>query len=109
MLCSTLATNPLRTRADLQAALCDLLAPLEPYVSSGGARVRLGSTGAHFADDCAELEGFARPLWGLAPLAAGGGAYPHWARFARGLAAGSDPAHPEFWGWPSRRSSSGRR
>lgn len=104
MLCSTLATNPLRTRADLQAALCDLLAPLEPYVSSGGARVRLGSTGAHFADDCAELEGFARPLWGLAPLAAGGGAYPHWARFARGLAAGSDPAHPEFWGWPSPRN-----
>lgn len=96
--------NPLRTRADLQAALRDLIVPLEPYVSPAGARVRLGHTGAHFADVCAELEGFARPLWGLAPLAAGGGTYPHWEHFTRGLAAGSDPAHPEFWGWPSARN-----
>lgn len=101
---TALATNPLRTRADLQAALLELVAPLEPYASRGGARVRLGHTGAHYADACAELEGFARPLWGLAPLAAGGGRYPHWERFARGLAAGSDPAHPEFWGWPSPRN-----
>ncbi|MCU0489960.1 MAG: DUF2264 domain-containing protein [Chloroflexaceae bacterium] len=99
-----IATNPLRTRADMADALRDLLAPLEPYASPGGARVRLGHTGAHYADACAELEGFARPLWGLAPLAAGGGAYAHWQRVVRGLAAGSDPQHPEFWGWPSPRN-----
>ncbi|NJM07485.1 DUF2264 domain-containing protein, partial [Candidatus Gracilibacteria bacterium] len=96
--------NPLRTRADLQAALRELVAPLERFVSPGGARLRLGATGAHYPDACAELEGFARPLWGLAPLAAGGGSYAHWPRFARGLAAGSDPDHAEFWGWPSTRN-----
>jgi hypothetical protein len=101
---SALQTNPLRTRADLTAALLDLVAPLEPYVSPGGARVCLGHTAAHYANACADLEGFARPLWGLVPLAVGGGSFPHWARFARGLASGSDPNHAEFWGLPAYRN-----
>lgn len=36
-----LGDNPLRTRADLQAAVTALLAPLKPHFSPGGARVRL--------------------------------------------------------------------
>jgi hypothetical protein len=67
-----LSENPLRDRADLQRAVCALFAPLKPHFSSGAARVRLGFSGAHYDDNAAELEGFARPLWGLAPLAAGG-------------------------------------
>ena len=35
---------------------------------------------------------------GLAPLGAGGGDFAHWHRFAEGLANGTDPAHPEYWG-----------
>jgi hypothetical protein len=98
------ADNPLRSRADLQAAVRALFAPLRPRFSPGAARVRLGATGAHYDDHAAELEGFARPLWGLAPLAAGGGAFEGWELYRRGLANGSDPRHPEFWGEPEDRN-----
>ncbi len=60
--------------------------------------MRLGATGAVFPIVAEELEGFARPLWGLAPLAAGGGRFDDWALYQRGLASGSDPQHPEYWG-----------
>jgi hypothetical protein len=96
-----LASNPLQTRAELQRALCALVAPLLPRWSSGGARVRLGATAAHFANTPAELEGFARPLWGLVPLAAGGGDWPAWQYYQQGLTHGSDPQHPEYWGEPT--------
>jgi hypothetical protein len=98
---SALNTNPLRTRTDLQTALRDLIAPILPYASPGGARIRLGVTGAHYADDCADLEGFARPLWGLVPLIAGGGTFAVPSLFTRGMQHGSDPEHPEFWGFPA--------
>jgi hypothetical protein len=51
----------------------------------------------------AELEGFARPLWGLAPLAAGGGDYGGWPLLRAGLSHGTDPGHDEFWGLPGDR------
>lgn len=92
-----LAGNPLRTRADVQRAVLDLVHPLLPHFSPAYARVRLGSFAAVFPMADAELEGFARPLWGLAPLAAGGGAFSHWERWRLGLIAGSDPDHPEHW------------
>jgi len=98
------AGNALRSRADLQAAVRALFAPLCPRFSPGAARVRLGATSAHYDDHAAELEGFARPLWGLAPLAAGGGAFDGWELYRRGLANGSDPRHPEFWGEPEDRN-----
>ena len=72
-----------------------------PRFSAGRARVRLGVNTAIHDDTAAELESFARPLWGLAPLAAGGHAVPHAELWARGLAHGSDPAHPEYWGEPA--------
>ena len=43
-----LALGPLESRADLQRAVRDLCAPLAARTSPGGARVRLGSTGAVF-------------------------------------------------------------
>jgi len=92
-----LSGNPLRTRGDLQQAVRDLVTPLLPHFSPGGARVRLGSFAAVFPMADAEFEGFARPLFGLAPLAAGGGTWDHWPLWQRGLAAGVDPDHPEHW------------
>ena len=92
------AGNPLETRADMSRALLDLFDPLLPFFSKGGARVRLNAAAAHFDRAAADLEGFARPLWGLAPLGAGNGDFAHWHRFAEGLANGTDPAHPEYWG-----------
>lgn len=90
--------NPLRTRADVEKALRDLFNPVLPYFSEGGARVRLDAAAAHFDRAAADLEGFARPLWGLTPLAAGGGEFDHWELYRRGLANGTDPEHPEYWG-----------
>ncbi len=94
-----MAGNPLKTRNDVAIAIRDLYLPLTPYYSLGGARVRLDMAGAHFDRSAADLEGFARPLWGLAPLAAGGGAdFVDWSVFRRGMANGMNPEHPEFWG-----------
>ncbi|MER9947155.1 DUF2264 domain-containing protein [Mesorhizobium sp. M0047] len=93
-----LAGNPLATRADMRRALADLFDPLLPYFSVANARVRLDAAGAHFDRAAADLEGFARPLWGLAPLAEGGGEFAHWDRYAEGIANGTDPDHPEYWG-----------
>jgi len=70
--------NPLVSRDDVAKAVMDLFTPLLPYFSEGGARVRLSATGAHFDRAAADLEGFARPLWGIVPLAAGGYDFPHW-------------------------------
>tara|TARA_R110002124_G_scaffold114535_24_gene269466 strand:+ start:32 stop:1885 length:1854 start_codon:yes stop_codon:yes gene_type:complete len=90
--------NPLQSRSDAEAALHALFEPLLPYFSEGGARVRLDGAAAHFDRAAADLEGFARPLWGLTPLAAGGGQFDHWELYRRGLANGTDPEHPEYWG-----------
>ncbi|MCA1404206.1 DUF2264 domain-containing protein [Ensifer sp. IC3342] len=93
-----LGSNPLATRSDMQRALTDLFNPLLPYFSEGSARVRLDAAAAHFDRAAADLEGFARPLWGLAPFGAGGGHFAHWDRYADGIASGTDPNHPEYWG-----------
>lgn len=90
--------NPLRTRSNVEKALRDCFSPLRPYVSAGGARVRLNDGGAQFDRAAADFEGFARPLWGLAPLAAGGAELDVWDIYRKGLANGTDPAHPEYWG-----------
>ena len=90
--------NPLKSRDDVEKGLRDLFQPLLPYFSEGSARVRLDGAGAHFDRAAADLEGFARPLWGLTPLAAGGGAFDHWELYRQGLANGTDPEHPEYWG-----------
>ncbi len=93
-----LSGNPFRTRADVQKAAGALFIPLLPYFSPSGARVRLSATAAHFDQAAADLEGFARPLWGIAPLVAGGGEFEHWELYRRGLANGTNPDHPDYWG-----------
>jgi hypothetical protein len=89
------------SREDLQDWVRGLAEPLVPAASPGGARIRLGVNIAHHDDAAADLEGYARPLWGLAPLGAGGGDFAHWDVWARGLANGTDPGHPEYWGAPT--------
>ncbi|OJD36877.1 uncharacterized conserved protein ucp [Diplodia corticola] len=91
--------NPMRTREDVAAACASLLDPLEAGTSPGGALVRVGGTGTRFDETAAQSEGYARPLWGLAPLLAGGGEYAGTERWVRGLVNGTDPEHAEFWGY----------
>ncbi|MFB6094857.1 MAG: DUF2264 domain-containing protein, partial [Halodesulfurarchaeum sp.] len=93
-----------RTRADAQRTVAALIEPVLSHFSPGNARVRLGETGAIYPDVDAELEGFSRPLWGIAPLVAGGGTFEHWERYRRGLVHGCDPDHEEYWGHPDDHS-----
>jgi hypothetical protein len=93
-----LALGPLVTRSDVQRAVRDLYEPLVAHTSRSGALVRLGSHAALFSQRVAELEGFARPLYGIVPLTVGGGRFDHWDRIASGLDAGTDPASPDYWG-----------
>lgn len=91
--------NPLRTRADVAAALAALAEPLRPCFSDGGGRVSIDASGAVFDRAAAELEGFVRPLWGLAAAAAGGLGNPDWwPLYRRGIAHGTDSGHEDHWG-----------
>jgi hypothetical protein len=88
----------MRDRADVARAVLDVYDPLRRHRSPGGARVHLGSFAAVFDEAAADLEGFARPLHGIVPLAVGGHDFPHWDLIVAGLDAGSDPDSPEYWG-----------
>ena len=93
-----LARGPLQTRDDVARAVVDLYEPLLGHVSAGARVVRLGSFASVFEQSTAELEGFARPLYGIVPLTVGGYEFAHWERFAAGLDAGTDPQSVEYWG-----------
>ncbi|KAF5349109.1 hypothetical protein D9756_009450 [Leucocoprinus leucothites] len=92
------SSNPLQTKSDLQQFLTSLLDPLASHTSPGGARIHLGYTGTHFDDIAAQLEGFSRPIWGLASLLGGGGEYTGTQRWVDGLKNGTDREGEEFWG-----------
>lgn len=95
---SPFAHNPLETKSDLRRFLVGLLNPLASHTSPGGARIHLGHTGTHFDEVAAQLEGFSRPIWGLAALLAGEGRYSGTERWVNGFANGTNPDHEEFWG-----------
>ena len=79
--------NPLRTHADVERAAVQLIEPLIPLLSPGKARLHLGETGAVYPADIAEMEAFARPLWAIVPMLAGGceAVEPIWAHWKQGL------------------------
>ncbi|KAI9757732.1 MAG: hypothetical protein M4579_003357 [Chaenotheca gracillima] len=90
--------NAFRTRKDLQDACASLLDPLIPNLTPGCTGVKVGSTGTRFDEQAAQLEGLARPMWGLSALLAGGAEYPYTDKFVEGVRHGTDPTHPEYWG-----------
>lgn len=90
--------TPFRTRADLQQSCIALLNPLCSHFTPGCSRVKIGSSATRFDEGGAQIEGFARPLWGLASLLAGGVNYSEASRWRMGLVNGTDPQHPEYWG-----------
>lgn len=91
----------IKDRASVQELLATVLDPLEPFFSPGKARVNCpGATAVRFDQAASEVEGFARPLWGLAFLLAGNGKYRGTDWWIQGFKTGTDPDHPEYWGYP---------
>ena len=87
------------SREDFVRMLFGYLDPLRTHYTADGARLVIGHASAQYEDEVIPMEAWARPLWGLGPFWAGGG---HDAFFEdvyrRGLAAGTDPASPAYWG-----------
>ncbi|MEJ2459602.1 MAG: DUF2264 domain-containing protein [Novosphingobium sp.] len=92
--------NPMRTRSDFQHLVGDLVEPLVPYLERQGAAMDFDEGGAAYDMVSSSVEGVSRPLWGIVPLAIGGGTFSHWPLLRRAIAEGTDPAHPRFWGYP---------
>lgn len=92
------SSNPLESRNDVVEALHQQLEPLIPAFTDDGARVSLADTSAAFGMEAAELEGFARPLWGIVPFVYGGGDFKHWNLFRKGLSNGTNPNNQAYWG-----------
>jgi hypothetical protein len=99
--------NPFKAHADFKIASIALLRALKQYQSPHGARIKLPlSTGTHFDDVAAQLEGFARALWAVGALMHSNIVSPEEYEeyqkliepYARGLANGTDPGNPEYWG-----------
>ncbi|WVF65940.1 hypothetical protein IAT40_000678 [Kwoniella sp. CBS 6097] len=98
-----IVSNPVESRSDLISLLSSLLKPILDGRSQGGARITLGNTGTHFDSVAAEMEGYARTLWGLAPLMASEPDNPLLKDVGKlwrqGLEAGTDESkEDEYWG-----------
>ena len=86
------------TKKAAEQALLDVLNPLKPFYSESGARIHVGVTSTHYENDTIPMEAFARPLWGLVPFWTGGGSDPEFEElYRKGLEAGPDPSHPDYW------------
>ena len=95
----TALDSSLQTREEVVQACISLLGPLKPHFSDGRTCVKLGNTATRYDETGAQIEGYARPLWGLAALLAGGSDFEGTHLFVDGLRNGTNPEHPEFWGW----------
>ena len=99
--------NAFQTRANVVAAAEALLKPLIKYFSPGKAKIKIPiSSGAHFDETAAQLEGYGRPLWLVGALLAAQkdnkashtdreSILSHW---VQGLENGINPQHDEYWG-----------
>lgn len=89
----------LETKQDFRDWMGKLLNPLKPLYSEGNARLHLGDSGVTYPQVSIEMEAFSRPLWALVPFWMGGGKDAEFEKIYReGLAHGTDPTHPEYWG-----------
>lgn len=89
----------LQTKQDYQRRLFELLDPLLPHYSAGKASLLLGYTGALHSPAVANMESFARVIWGLGPYFCGGGTSAEFEDiYVQGLTHGTDPSNPEYWG-----------
>lgn len=89
----------LHTKKDFIDCLNDIINPVKEYYTDGKAGVVLGSTGVQYGEKIALFEGFARILWGIAPLWCGGNDIDGFNKiYLEGIVNGTNPSHDEFWG-----------
>lgn len=89
----------LQSKKDYQEKLFEVLNPVMPHYSAGRARLTLGYTGASYTPTVAQIEGFARVLWGLAPYYCGGGTNKEFEEiYLNGFSHGTNPKDAEYWG-----------
>lgn len=96
--CSPLRPGDPLDRAALARYLDWIIANHVPCFTEGNAGLRIAPAGASFDRQAAEMEGYARLLWGLAPALAGGTEPAHAEAFLEGLANGVNPSHHAYWG-----------
>ncbi|MBQ7794432.1 MAG: DUF2264 domain-containing protein [Clostridia bacterium] len=90
----------MHTKKDYEQLMMKLLNPLKPYYSYSNAYLKVGNTSALYRDKAALIEGFARPLWALAPYYADQrNKDDEFAKIYReGFKNGTNPFHPDYWG-----------
>lgn len=98
----------LKNRSDVVNLFLDTIRPLKAFYSKHHAFLHLGDTGVHYGEKSAEMEGFARILWGLGPLWSADNRklseklqkeineWLSW--YQEGIIHGTDPKDEEYWG-----------
>jgi len=97
-----LKIESLNSKKDFQNLMFDILNPLKPHYSEGGAELYLGDSFAHYDIKATYMEAVSRPLWALSPYWAGGGreeeSNPFIDIYVKALSNGTDPENTEYWG-----------
>ena len=89
----------LKTKKDYTECLEKIITPVKKYYTKGYAGIKCGSTGVGYGNDIALMEGFARILWGLAPLWGGNQHNEEFERiYLTGIINGTNPENEEYWG-----------
>lgn len=77
--------------------LKNILEPLKPYYN--GSKVQFTAHSAWYNNIAADMEAFARPLWGLVPMWHGGSEEKEFnALYIKGIAKGADKSDALYWG-----------
>ena len=89
----------LHTKQDFIDCLKGIIEPLKKYYTPGCAWIKCGDFGVCYGEGPALMEGFARVLWGLAPLWGGGHDLDGFKElYIKGIANGTNPESSEYWG-----------
>ena len=89
----------LHSKKDFQDTLLSIICPLKEYYISSKSGLKLGNNGVKYGDHIAHMEGFARVLWGLAPLWNGKGIVEDFENiYVEGIINGTNINHPDYWG-----------
>ena len=89
----------LHTKKDFIDCLANIINPVKKCYTEGKAGLNCGNSGVIYGDQIALFEGFARILWGLAPLWGGGCDIDEFKNiYLEGIKNGANPEHSEYWG-----------